>query len=142
MEIEHKSLFFVYTSEFVPPYLGMWEFNKKASEVCNNSVSISEKIGSDTFYKNVYECLGHDNSHEKNGKSTFELSYHGDPCLNHKFRILAKGEKFPEWHPDKYYEANQREILYRNENGQIPCLNCQKDEVSDYIFYCLGHICN
>ena len=65
---------------------------------------ISEKIGSDAFYKNVYECLGHDNAFVKGGKSNFELSFHGDPCQNHKFRILAPNEKFPDWHPDKYHE--------------------------------------
>jgi hypothetical protein len=64
MEIEHRSLFFVYPGDFIPPYDGMWEFNKEAAEVCNNCVSISEKIGFE-FYKNVYECLGHDNAFMK-----------------------------------------------------------------------------
>ena len=62
MEIEHKSLFFIYPEEYFPPYLGMWEFNKDPNLVCNNFRPISEKIDSDTFYQNVYECLGHDNS--------------------------------------------------------------------------------
>ena len=35
----------------------------------------------------------------------YELSYHGDPCKGHMFRILEKDEAFPAWHPERY-DAN------------------------------------
>jgi hypothetical protein len=44
------------------------------------------------------------NKIDKSTERSKELSYHGDPCDNHRFRILQNHEKFPAWHPDRFWD--------------------------------------
>ena len=112
------------------------------------------------IYSNIYDCLGHDNSHLKpdtnNMKTHLELSYHGDPCNKHKFRLLG---------PKLFYNSNTQlskdgsiEVIYKtNRFGENPCSNCvlvdaniddmassdnaskQSKGGANELYYCRGH---